>query len=185
VINVDELLKYWDDFLRVAGSIKIGWVTASLFVAKLQSYPRSNALLRWLKEYGRLIRTIFILRWIDDPNYRRRIGGQLNKGESGQSVHRFLLSANEGKIRKRHYDEQLDQAACLNLVSNAIVVWNTVYIQAILDRLKEEGKPAALEDVAHISPARFKHINPHGKFRFDLDAVGTGRLRPLRERASV
>jgi hypothetical protein len=29
--------------LRVAGSLKLGWVTASLFIAKLQSFRRQNA----------------------------------------------------------------------------------------------------------------------------------------------
>jgi TnpA family transposase len=48
--------------LRVAGSLKLGWVTASLFIAKLQSFRRQNVLTRALQEYGRLNKTIFILR---------------------------------------------------------------------------------------------------------------------------
>ena len=39
--------------LRVAGSLKLGWVTASLFIAKLQSFGRQNVLTRTLQEYGR------------------------------------------------------------------------------------------------------------------------------------
>ena len=48
-INTELILKYWDDLLRVAGSLKVGWVTASLFIAKLQSYRRNNALTRALQ----------------------------------------------------------------------------------------------------------------------------------------
>ena len=41
-INRDRILRHWDDLLRVAGSLKRGWVTASLLIGKLQSYPRKN-----------------------------------------------------------------------------------------------------------------------------------------------
>jgi len=61
-INRNIILKRWDDFLHVAGSLKMGWVTASLFISKLKSYPRQHALTRALQEYGRLIKTIFILK---------------------------------------------------------------------------------------------------------------------------
>jgi TnpA family transposase len=67
--------------LRVAGSLKLGWVTASLFTAKLQSFRRQNVLTRALQEYGRLNKTIFILRYLLDEQFQRRIGAQINKGE--------------------------------------------------------------------------------------------------------
>ncbi len=81
-INRDRILRHWDDLLRVAGSLKRGWVTSSLLIGKLQSYPRKNRLTRALQEYGRLIKTIFILRYLDSEDYRRRIQAQLNKGEA-------------------------------------------------------------------------------------------------------
>ena len=66
--------------LRLAGSLKRGWVTASLFISKLQAYPRQNVLTRALQEYGRLVKTLFILRYLHSQDYRRRINAQLNKG---------------------------------------------------------------------------------------------------------
>jgi TnpA family transposase len=55
-------LAHWDDLLRAAGSLKLGWVTASLLIAKLQSSRRKNVLTRALQEYGRLNKTIFMVR---------------------------------------------------------------------------------------------------------------------------
>jgi TnpA family transposase len=180
-INTELILKYWDDLLRVAGSLKVGWVTASLFIAKLQSYRRNSTLTRALQDYGRLVRTIFILRWLDDTQYRRRIGAQLNKGEAIHSLRGFLFSGHEGQIRHRHHEDLVNQAACLKLVSNAVIVWNTVYMQAIFDLMRAEGRPPSAEDVVHLSPARYEHVNIIGKFRFDLD-VSVERLRELRPR---
>ncbi len=81
---------------------------------------------------------------------------------------------------------QADQASCLTLVTNAVVTWNTVYIGAVVEQLKAEGQEIAAEDLAHVSPARFTHVNPYGKYEFDLDTHwGEGVLRPLRQSPSV
>lgn len=53
---------HWDDLLRVAGSLKLGWVTASLLISRLQASPRQSALARALQEYGRVVKTLFVLR---------------------------------------------------------------------------------------------------------------------------
>jgi Tn3 transposase DDE domain len=49
------------------------------------------------------------------------------------------LIINEAQIRKRHLDDQLNQAACPNLVANAVVVWNTIYMWEVIERLRREG----------------------------------------------
>jgi len=176
------ILGHWDDMLRVAGSLKLGWVTASLFIAKLQSFRQQNVLTRTLQEYGRLNKTIFILRYLLDEPYQRRIGAQINKGEALHALRGFLFVANEGKIRRHYDEEQLNQVSCLNLVTNAVVLWNTVYMSAVLDQLRSEGYNVDDVDVLHLSPARYAHINPYGKYRFNVEGEFHRKgLRPLRQ----
>jgi TnpA family transposase len=79
-IKPEKFLKSWDDILRVVVSIKLGWVTASLFLSKLQSYPRKNVLTKAIQEYGRLIKSIYIPNYLCNPDLQHRVGGQLNKG---------------------------------------------------------------------------------------------------------
>ena len=43
-VNLEKIQQRWNDLLRVAGSLKLGWVTASLLISKLQAYPRQNKL---------------------------------------------------------------------------------------------------------------------------------------------
>jgi TnpA family transposase len=57
-------------------------VLPSLLLTKLQGFPRQNALARALQGYGRLAKTLFILRYLQRPEMRKRVGRQLNKGES-------------------------------------------------------------------------------------------------------
>lgn len=180
-IKQDLILRHWDDMLRLAGSLKRGWVTASLFISKLQAYPEQNVLTRALQEYGRLVKTLFILRYLLSSDYRRRINTQLNKGESLHALRDFLFVGDKGVIRRKQYEAQTNQAMCLNVVTNAVIIWNTVYMQAALDQLRSEGYPVQEEDLAHLSPARFEHINPFGKYYFPIEqARNRHGLRSLR-----
>lgn len=180
-IRSRPIINHWDDILRTAASLKMGWVTASLLVSRLQATPRKSALALAIQEYGKFPRTGSLVRWFMSEEQRRRIQAQLNKGEAIHDLRRVLLFAHQGKIRHWRYEEQLNQASCLNLVTNAVIIWNTVYIAAIVDQLKREGCTVRDEDLARLSPARSAHINPYGKYRFELEGGPLeGRLRPLR-----
>ena len=76
---------------------------------------------------------------------------------------------------------QEDQLSALGLVVNMIVLWNTIYMNAILDQLRTEGYDVKPEDEARLSPFGHEHINMLGRYSFAVpDAVVRGELRPLR-----
>lgn len=180
-INRQLIIERWDDLLRVAASLKLGRVTSSLFVSRLQASKRTNALAKVLEEYGRVVKTLFIVRFLGDPVFRRRINRQLNKGESIHALRGWLVFVEDGRIRRRQLEDQENQASCLNLVTNAIIIWNTVYIAEVLRRLRAEGHQVNDDAIAHLSPAMYAHVNKHGKYRFDVDRLQAGQLRPLRQ----
>ena len=99
VINQELICDDWDEMLRLVGSLKMGWVTASLVIQKLQAFPRKHPLMRALQEYGRLIKTIHLLRWYADETNRRRLKRQLNKGEALHSLRSQLFYANQGELK--------------------------------------------------------------------------------------
>ena len=134
-----------------------------------------------LIEYGRLRKTIFILRYIGSKIYRRRIGKQLNKGEQVHDLRSFIAFGREGQIRRSQLENQMNQAGCLTLVTNLVILWNTRYIEEVVRTLKEKGWTISDDDISHISPCRFEHINRYGRFSFDFENVPrNGQLRPLR-----
>jgi TnpA family transposase len=181
-IDLPRLLEKWDDLARVAGSLKRGYVTASLLISRLQAYPRQGQLTKLLQEYGRLVKTIFVLRYLEDEALRRRVHAQLNKGEKLHDLRKFLFFAREGVVSQKYEDGQANQAGCLNLLTNAVIVWNTVYMQAALDAIRREGYPVQEEDLAHLWPIRFAHIHRYGKYEFNVEAARMrAGLRPLRQ----
>lgn len=172
VIHQERILTHWDDMLHLAGSLKKGWVTASLIVQKLQAYPRQHPLTRALQEYGRLIKTIHILRWYADEANRRRINRQLNKGEALHSLRSHLCYANQGEIRGQPDEQLRNQVGCLNLVTNAIIIWNTVYMEKVVQHLQHQGQTVQTEHLMHLWPTRHAHINVYGRYHFEMEHIG-------------
>jgi hypothetical protein len=61
-----------------------------------------------------------------------------------------------------------------------IVLWNTLYMEAALAQLREEGYPVSDEDVRRLSPLLHEHINMLGRYSFLMsEAIAQGALRPL------
>ena len=94
----------------------------------------------------------------------------------------WLWFGSDGVLRRKQEEAQQEVVGCLNLLTNAVVVWNTVYIQEVITQLRTEGYPVQDEDLVHLPPARFEHINRPGKFTFaDQQVLLNNGLRPLRQ----
>ena len=125
--------------LRVAGSLQQGTVSASELMRSLLRSKRPSALARAIGALGRIPRTLYMLAYIDDEHYRRRILTQLNRGEGRHSVARAVFHGQRGELRQRYREGQEGQLGALGLVVNAIVLWNTLYMEAALTQLQHEG----------------------------------------------
>lgn len=127
-------------------------------------------------------KTLYLLNYLDDESYRRRILTQLNRGESRHGVARAIFHGQRGELRQRYREGQEDQLGVLGLVVNAVVLWNTRYLDAALARARSSGAMAKPEDVERLSPLLLGHINVLGRYEFILTkAIRQGRLRPLRD----
>ncbi len=125
-----KIVLQWDEMIRTAGSLKLGKVQVSVLVRSLLKSERPSGLTQAIIEVGRINKTLYLLNYIDDEDYRRRILTQLNRGESRHAVARAICHGQKGEIRKRYTDGQEDQLGTLGLVTNAVVLWNTIYMQA-------------------------------------------------------
>lgn len=179
-INLNIIEQNYQDILRLAYSIKDGLVSSSLILSKLGSYSRQNSLAKALQEMGRIEKTIFILKYATDNVLRRRILVGLNKGEAMNALARAVFFGKQGELRERDLQDQLQRASALNILINAISVWNTVYLeQAVKYKKEHEGIDENL--LKHISPLNWSHINFLGEYSFHSNmALGIDEYRPLK-----
>jgi TnpA family transposase len=148
----------------------------------LQIGDRPTRLAQALAEFGRIEKTLHILTYIDDERRRRSTLLQLNRGEGRHSLGRTIFHGKRGELRQRYREGQEDQLGALGLAVNIVVLWNTIYMNAVLAQLRREGYPVRDEDVARLSPLIYDHINVLGRYSFAIpEAVTRGELRPLRD----
>ena len=153
----------WDDLLRLTGSLKLGTVSASEVMRTLLSGKNPTTLSKAITELGRIAKTLYLLAYIDDETYRRRILIQLNRGEGRHSLARTVFHGQRGELRQRYREVQEDQLGALGLIVNMLVLWNTRYMNAALSHLRSIDVAVVPEDVARLSPLGYKHINVLGR----------------------
>jgi TnpA family transposase len=95
--------------MRMAGSLKLGTIHASELIRSLLRSSRPSGLAQAIMEVGRVNKTLYLLNYIDDEDYRRRILTQLNRGEGRHAVARAICYGQRGEIRKRYREGQEDQ----------------------------------------------------------------------------
>jgi TnpA family transposase len=179
-VNLNHITPHWDDVLRLVGSLKLGLVPAMGIMRTLQVDERPTSLAQAIAEIGRIDKTIHTLNFIDDEARRRATLLQLNLGEGRHSLAREVFHGKRGELFQRYREGQEDQLSALGLVVNMIVLWNTLYMDAVLVQLRSEGYPVRPEDEARLSPFGHEHINMLGRYSFSVpEAVARGELRPL------
>ena len=57
-----------------------------------------------------------------------------------------------------------NKATCLSLLSNAVMVWNTMHMTRIIAQLRASGEIITEEECARISPFASAHIIPNGTY---------------------
>ncbi|HZF98902.1 MAG TPA: Tn3 family transposase [Pseudoxanthomonas sp.] len=181
-LSLQKIAPHWDDMLRLAGSLKLGRVPATGIMRTLQVGDRPTRLAQAIAEFGRIDKTLHTLTYLDDEAKRRGTLIQLNRGEGRHSVARAVFHGRRGELRQHYREGQEDQLGALGLVLNMIVLWNTVYMEAALNQLRQDGYPVHNADVARLSPLLHEHINMLGRYSFSVpEAVPKGELRPLRD----
>jgi len=186
VVKASYIASHWDDILRLVASLKLGSVKAPDLMRVLAREGSLSGLGRAIAEVGRVAKTLYLLNYIDQTQYRRRIGTQLNRHEGHNSLVRTVAHGHKGQLYEKYLAGLEEQLGALGFVVNCIVVWNTRYMQAALNWLEAMGEDTLEADVARLSPLKHKHINMLGRYHFELDDLATeGNLRPLRDPNSL
>jgi TnpA family transposase len=133
-------------------------------LTRLASSAPSDRLAKALTALGQALKTIYLLRYIQDEALRARMQLQLNRGERRHQLARRLFFANQGAFQTGDYEEIMNKATCLSLLSNAIMVWNTMHMTRIIAQLRTSGETITEEDCARISPFASAHVIPNGTY---------------------
>ncbi|MBP7226545.1 MAG: Tn3 family transposase, partial [Aliarcobacter sp.] len=166
-INIEIIEENWDNILRFILTIKSRRTTASQLLKRLTSYSKHHKLFTAIKEFGKIIKTDFLLTYIDDVGLRQRIEKQLNKVESANRFSKAVFFGNNAEFIFATQEEQNIANNCKRLIQNAIILWNYLYIDKKLQEAKSQSqKDEIIEAIKNSSIVHWSHINFYGTYDF-------------------
>lgn len=119
-----------------------------------------------------IIKSIFILKYIDDPEFRQSIEKQLNKIESAQKFSKAVSFGHNQEFIQGEKEEQEIAASCRRLIKNAIICWNYLYLSQLLGEAQTQDRRTDLvEAIRHGSIVSWQQINLHGEYDFSDDKL--------------
>ena len=166
-INLDIIEKRWDSVLRIVATILQRKCSASQLLKRLNSYSHDNPNYKALKEFGRIIKSIFILTYYDDLALRQKIEKQLNKIEQANRFTKAIFFADNQELKENTLEEQKITIACKTLMQNCIIVWNYLYLsRVVINADSNDDRANILKMIKSGSAMCWKHINFHGEYDF-------------------
>ena len=184
-INEALIRENWDALLRLVATIKLKENTASDIFRRLNSYSRQHALYQTLKAFGQIIKSLFILRYVDDLDLRQAIESQLNKVELANRFTRAVAVGNPREFTQVEKEELEIAEACNRLIKNSIICWNYIYLARQLEKAPDdETRENLRRAIAAHAPVAWAHINMLGEYDFSdeklRDVIG---ILPLKSAA--
>jgi TnpA family transposase len=177
-INEKLIIEEWENIQRIIVSLALKTTTQSIIIGKLSAYARKNRTKRALWEYDNIIRSLYLLEYIDSISLRRNVQQAVNRSESYHKLHRAVSYANFGKLRFKTEGEQQLWNECGRLIANCIIFYNATILSNVMRYQVENGDQALAISLERISPVAWQHINFYGRYEFtksfqpiDMDAI--------------
>ncbi len=167
-VDWDLIETHWQDMIQVVLSIQAGKVLPSMLLRKLNSNNRKNKLYRAFCELGRVNRTLFLLRYISESEFRQTIRAETTKVESHNNFTDWIAFGGE-LIKSGDPVEQSKQIKYTDLVANAIMLHNVVDLTGVLNDMATEGPRPSKELLAGLSPFIRDQIRRFGRYDVDMD----------------
>ncbi|NEW61103.1 Tn3 family transposase [Sulfurovum sp. bin170] len=157
----------WDDILRFVVTIKSRKTTTSQLLKRLTSYSRQHKLYRAIKEFGKIIKTDFLLTYIDNVELRQRIEKQLNKVEASNKFSKAVFFGNNAEFQVSTVEEQNIANNSKRLIQNSIILWNYLYMSKKIQQAQsQKEKDEIIQAIQNSSTVHWSHINFYGEYDF-------------------
>ena len=163
----------------VVATLGLKEMSQSVLVWKLCTLSSHHPTRKAIFEFDKLVRSIYTLKYLRDPQLQRNVHRSQNRIESYHQLRAFIAEVSGKKHRTGRTD--LDVAIrneCGRLIANVVVAYNSLLLSMLLDRYQAAGEQKHLGLLKKISPVAWQHIHFLGHYVFrdnhqpiDLDAI--------------
>ena len=170
-INIRLIEQHWDNMLRLLVTLRLNHALPSTLLRRLTSYSGHHPLYQALRELGKVVRTTFILQYMDEADTRRRVNHAQTKVENMHQLAAELNLGKNGLIRYASREDLLVMVRSKQVLINAMTCWNMLRITQQLQESSPEKQAALLAAIPHTAPLSWKHINFQGEYDFSEETL--------------
>lgn len=165
-IKTKTILDGWDLVQRIMLSLHTKELSQATIGKQLSSSKTNSKIFQALIEYDRLIKTIYMVDYLDSEELRDYVQRALNRGEAYHQLQRRIEGVNGNKFRGRTDEEINIWYECARLLSNAIIYFNSCVLSKLLLNYERIGNKAMTEQIKTFSPVAWTNINLNGSYSF-------------------
>ena len=167
---------------RIIATLGLKEMTQGTLIRKLCTYTAPNPTRRAIFEFDKLVRSIYTLRYLRDPQLERNVHRSQNRIESYHQLRSSIAQVGGKKELTGRTDIEIEICnQCARLIANAVIYYNSAILSRLLTKCEATGNAKALAALTQISPAAWRHILLNGHYTFqsdgkviDLDALVAG-----------
>jgi TnpA family transposase len=167
-INWDVIEQQYDEMIKHASGLRCQTADPETILRRFTTSNVQHPTYAALAELGKVIKTIFLCRYLAEEPFRREINAGLNVVENWNSANGFIFFGKGGEISSNRLQDQEMSVFALHLLQNSLVYVNTLMLQQILAEPAWRNRMTP-EDWRALSPLLYPHVNPYGQFDLDLD----------------
>lgn len=166
-INWELIEEQLDAMVKHCVALKMNLTDAESLLRRFTKNNGQHPTYKAFVELGRVIKTIFLCRYLASEDLRREINAGLNVVECWNGTNDFIFYGKNGELVTNRQENQEVGLQCLHLLQSSLVYINTLMIQ---DVLKDPGWSERMteRDLAALSPLLTQHINKFGRFELDM-----------------
>jgi TnpA family transposase len=167
---------------HIAATLGLKEMSQNVLMRKICTLSGHHRTRKAIFEFDKLIRSIYTLRYLRDPQLQRDVHRSENRIESYHQLRSTIAQVNGKKELTGRTD--LDVAIsnqCGRLIANVVIAYNSMLLSGLLSRYLATNNEKALDLLRKISPAAWQHLHFLGHYAFrdkhypiDLEAILAG-----------
>jgi TnpA family transposase len=155
---------------QIIATLGLKEMTQGTLIRKLCTYTQPNPTRRAIFEFDKLIRSIYTLRYLRDPQLQRNVHGSQNRIESYHQLRSAIAQVGGKKELTGRTDIEIEISnQCARLIANAIIYYNSAILSRLVSKYEASGNAKALALIKKMSPAAWRHIHLNGRYTFRSD----------------
>ena len=166
-INWDLIRQQYEQMVKYATALRLGIAEPEAILRRFTRANVKHPTYQALGELGKVLKTIFLCRYLHSEELRQEINAGLNVVENWNSTNGFIFYGKSGEIATNQTTEQLLAVLSLHLLQVCLIYINTLMIQEVLTSSSWTHQ-LTINDQRALTPLIYNHINPYGTFHLDM-----------------